>query len=400
MGKLWKTFVLLGGLFYGSGLAQAQNVSEAQCFWLEGDYLLWFINKSPSNTALVTTSTTPDIALSNGTLGQPGTTQLFADDDISHHGFSGFRVRGGTAVDANVPMEFGFFWIEQGNTHFAGSSDPTGNPVLGRPVFAAQDAVAAETVYLSSFPGLATGSIAVTSSVRLFGGDASVVQRIWTGPHLRFDMSAGFRYLQLDDNLNITSTTTPISTDFTAFYAGNPFSVGGTSIVHDQFNTRNRFFGGQIAARSVFDFSQTFTGLFVEMRGKLNIGATEGTAHINGFSTLLQRGAPPTILQGGILAVPSNIGRFSQQRFAVIPEGTIMVGQEITNWLRISVGYDFLYWSRVTRPGTLLNRSVDTQQVVTDPNYNPPASSGQPALIFHDKSFWAQGLMVGLSITY
>jgi hypothetical protein len=115
---------------------------------------------------------------------------------------------------------------------------------------------------------------------------------------------------------------------------------------------------------------------------------------------LLQPGAGPTILQGGILAVPSNIGRFSQQRFAVIPEGSVAIGQEITNWLRISVGYDFLYWSRVTRPTNLLNRSVDTQQVVTDPNYNPLAGSTQPPFIFHDRSFWAQGLSVGLSITY
>ena len=29
MGKLWKTFVLLAGLLYGSGLAQAQNASHA-----------------------------------------------------------------------------------------------------------------------------------------------------------------------------------------------------------------------------------------------------------------------------------------------------------------------------------------------------------------------------------
>jgi hypothetical protein len=427
MRKLWKTFILLGGLLCGSGLAQAEETGstdpcttapwstagscagwqaeqtcshEPGCFWLQGEYLLWFINKSPSNTPLVTSSTTPDINLSNGTLGQPGTTVLFSDDNISHHGFSGFRVRGGTAADCTIPMECSFFWIEQGNTQFSASSDPTGTPVLGRPAFAAQNAVSAETVYLSSFPGLAVGNITVASSTRLFGGDASVVQRVWTGPHLRLDLSGGFSYLELHDDLTITSSNTPISTDFTAFYANSPFSVGGTTIVTDQFNTRNRFYGGQIGARAVFDFSQTFTSLFVELRGKLNIGATEGTAHVNGFSTLLQPGAGPTILQGGILAVPSNIGRFSEQRFAVIPEGSISIGHDITSWLRVSVGYDFLYWSRVTRPTNLLNRSVDTQQVVTDGNYNPSGASNQPPFVFHDRSFWAQGVSFGLSISY
>jgi hypothetical protein len=374
--------------------------NEPGCFWLQGDYLLWFINKSPGNIPLVTSSTTPDPVLSNGTLGQPGTTTLFSDDNISHHGFSGFRVRGGTAVDCTIPLEASFFWIEQGNTQFAAGSDSTGTPVLGRPIFAAQPVLSAETVYLSSFPGLATGTIAVATSTRLLGADASYVQRIWTGPHLRFDLTAGFQYLELHDDLSITSTNTPISSNFTAFFANSPFSVGGTTIVKDQFNTRNQFYGGQIGGRAVFDFSQTFTGLFVELRGKLNIGATEGTAHINGFSTLLQSGAPPTILQGGILAVPSNIGRFSEQRFAVIPEGSISIGHEITSWLRLSVGYDFLYWSRVARPGNLLNRSVDTQQVVTDPNYNPPGSSNQPPLTFHDRSFWAQGVSFGLTINY
>src|SRR5262249_44782468 len=114
----------------------------------------------------------------------------------------------------------------------------------------------------------------------------------------------------------------------------------------------------------------------------------------------LPTSGPSVTLPGGLLAVASNTGRFSHQRFALVPTGSIKVGHDITDCIRITVGYDFLYWSRVSRPGGSIDRHVDTRQVVTDVNYNPAFRASQPGLDFQDRSFWAQGLSVGLSFSY
>ena len=71
--------------------------------------------------------------------------------------------------------------------------------------------------------------------------------------------------------------------------------------------------------------------------------------------------------QGGLLTVPgTNIGRFSQSRFAVVPEIGLNLGYQVTQRMKVFVGYNFLYplgSPRVPargsgRPGALARRGV------------------------------------------
>jgi hypothetical protein len=61
------------------------------------------------------------------------------------------------------------------------------------------------------------------------------------------------------------------------------------------------------------------------------------------------------------------------------------------------VGYNFLYWSNVIRPGNQVDR-------VINPNLLPPANGlggpNRPTFEFHGSDFWAQGVSFGLEFRY
>ena len=59
-----------------------------------------------------------------------------------------------------------------------------------------------------------------------------------------------------------------------------------------------------------------------------------------------------------MFAQPTNIGHYSRNVFAVVPEVGLSVGFEVTAWLRLSLGYNFLYWSDVVRPGEQIDRVI------------------------------------------
>jgi hypothetical protein len=109
-----------------------------------------------------------------------------------------------------------------------------------------------------------------------------------------------------------------------------------------------------------------------------------------------------TRFAGGLLALPSNIGHFARDRFAVVPELGVNVGFQLTNHLRAFAGYNFLYWSSVLRPGDQIDRGLNELAI---PNFGsqpgtPAGDSRRPAVPFRDSDFWAQGVNFGLEFRY
>ena len=99
---------------------------------------------------------------------------------------------------------------------------------------------------------------------------------------------------------------------------------------------------------------------------------------------------------GGLLALPSNIGRFSRDRFGLIPEVNLNVGYQLTDHLRLFVGYDILYWSNVVRPGDQISRSINPTQQLGGTLMGVAAPLPQ----FHTTDFWAQGVSLGLDLQF
>jgi hypothetical protein len=116
---------------------------------------------------------------------------------------------------------------------------------------------------------------------------------------------------------------------------------------------------------------------------------------INGFQERTRPGLPPAVFQGGLLAVGPNLGHFTRERCSVVPEVTANIGYWLTPNLKAFVGYNFIYWTNVIRPGDQIDRVVDLSFV---PNAPPTAPSGQlrPKPLFNQSDLWITGLQFGV----
>src|SRR5260370_37355575 len=99
------------------------------------------------------------------------------------------------------------------------------------------------------------------------------------------------------------------------------------------------------------------------MAGKIAAGPNLETLKIGGFTSVTDQFGTVTTGSQGLYAQPSNIGQRSHTVFAYLPEGTANFGWEPTTWLRLQVGYTFMYLNKVIRPGDQIDRVVNIQPV-------------------------------------
>jgi hypothetical protein len=96
----------------------------------------------------------------------------------------------------------------------------------------------------------------------------------------------------------------------------------------------------------------------------------------------------------------ANIGRFSQDKFAVVPEVGLNIGWQATERMKLFVGYNFLYLSSALRPGGAIDPRLDAARV---PNLLPPGSGAplagviRPAPQFNTDGYFIQGISFGMS---
>ena len=137
---------------------------------------------------------------------------------------------------------------------------------------------------------------------------------------------------------------------------------------------------------------------------QLGIGVNHETVTIDGFQIFTPPpggGQPVFDNRGGLLALRgANIGRFTQDHFSVVPEVNLNVGYQLTPALRAFVGYNFLYWNNVVRPGTEIDTVIDATRV---PNFLPPGlmvpplNPPRPMVRFQQTDFWAKASILGWS---
>jgi hypothetical protein len=365
---------------------------EPQClFWVSGEYLLWTIKDAPLHEPVVTTG--PPGTL--GALTTPGTSVLQGSSNVDLGTFSGLRGTVGFAGPGGIlGMEASGFLLEKRLKNFSAASDTTGSPVLARPVINAQTGL--EDSFLIAAPGAFSGSITTAITNRLWGAELNLNGSLYRSSCWSVDLLAGGRYLNLEENFDVGETTTLLSGGIAGF-AGMPLVPGQTIAVSDHFGTQNQFYGGQIGAQAEYRY-QCF---FVYAMGKVGFGSNHETVNIVGSTSLLNTvNQAIAVSPGGLLAVASNSGLFSRNEFAVVPEGAINVGYQITPQVTASVGYTFMYWSDVVRPGDQISRTVNPGLVPSSLAFGQAVGPAQPTFAFRHSDFWAQGLTVGVSFRY
>jgi hypothetical protein len=351
---------------------------------------VWWLRKAPSAGPLLTIGSENDAI--PGALGQPGTLPLFGDR-FSDHNYSGLRFNVGVALNSDLALEGNYFALERRTVGISLASDANGSPLIARPVI--NDLAGLQESYSTSFPGLFAGQSTILARTQLQGFEINAAYGLSRGEGNSLTVIAGFRYVDLWEGLLFADSLTPLTTDVLTFQGAsvNPPSTVGD---FDGFRTRNHFYGGQIGAR----WQSTFGPVEVGVVGNIALGATDQRVDIAGSSALFTPGAAPTVVPGGILAQPTNMGSHSRNVFSVVPELGVNVGWKVTPWLTANVGYTFLYWSDVVRPGAQIDSRINPVNVPTDQNFGQGAAGGHPLFDFHTSDFWAQGFNFGVELRF
>src|SRR5262249_46336672 len=240
--------------------------------------------------------------------------------------------------------------------------------------------------FANAIPDFRVGGTTITSSTRLWGAEFNLTNKLVENGCVGACWLLGFRYLDLNEDVAINQQETAINDTNVAF--GVPFPNNSISVT-DHFRGHNEFYGAQVGIRAAACWRQ----LFFAVQGKVALGDMREIITIDGNSTLQNAtaangsqvaGILPTSIAVGRFASPSHIGRHFEDRVAVIPEFEGRLGIQLHPCVLAFVGYNFLYMSRVTRPGDQIDRNLDLTQIPTAFEFAPGTTgTGNPRVLFN-----------------
>ncbi|RMF37076.1 MAG: hypothetical protein D6753_18260 [Planctomycetota bacterium] len=358
-------------------LASACNTCRPST-WFGAESLLWFGQKQEAPPIITTAPmTTVPIA------GNPGvTTQFGGEDGIDFGLLPGFRLSGGRYLDACQKIGVGgrIYGILPAQSDYSITSN-NGDPSVGLPFFNADPNVLADSAQLIAYHDgnqlQWSGSATVRADMEMYGSDGSLHLLLARSCDHRVDMLAGYTYNNLKSSIDLR--TTRVNS-----FTGDLIPDGTIFRSTDLFETENEFNGAHLGIlSSVVRNRMTFNTL-----AKVSFGNMHQWGQIAGSSEQ-EFGGTVTPGSGGFFAQPSNIGSFSRNRFAFIPELGINAAYCIRPNVKLSVGYTFMYWSSVALAGEQMSSIVDPTQTVSQPS--PTNAIG---------SYWMQGIDLGTTITF
>ncbi len=403
--------------FYDDGqpdLEHCQYVPSSQ-FWIRADYLSWWTNGNQL-PALITTGLAADAV--PGALGQPGTNVLFGGGVANSDTRSSYRMTLGYWGDTYrvLGMEADYFDLGGASANFSQTSN--GSVILARPFF---DVISgSEGAQLIAHPVTGAPGLGVVGTVTAHASDyfESVGVRMRRNLRayttcqsrdcidfpgcpqcnearacgrrtrtFRLDMIGGYRYYRLNDGVTISENT--VLTE-----AHGVVPAGVVIDVRDSFHATNEFNGGELGLLA--DYRRGRWSM--ELLAKFALGNNRRTVLIDG-RTVTMGAAPgdtPVVTQGGLLALPTNMGRHIRNDFTIIPQFGAELGYQLTHGMRFFAGYNLLYWSQTARAGDHIDTNVDQRNI-------PPPMAGatpSPAFTSRDTAFWAQGLNLGVELRY
>ena len=336
---------------------------EYLMWWRKGSHLPPIIGTSPPGTPLNNASV----------IGTPGYKTLYGDSQAGQTMQNGGRVTIGVWLDPqhNVGLGGRFFGLGGGTQTFNISSNSTGSPILGRPFFDVD--LNRENAVLIAYPGLARGSIHTTYTNQFLGAEVFGKIMLEENCKRRFDLVGGYQFYRLDDTFRVNSTTTNI--DPNGF-----FPLGTTVDSRDRFRAYNQFHGGSFGLQS----TRCRGRWSILTLGKLAIGNMRQSILIDGSSTLTVPGVGSATQNGGVLALPSNIGNHVRDRFCFVPEFNTNLSYQLSQHVSVSIGYNLIWFSNVVTSTDQIDRNISRSQ-----------ATPQPAFSFREQNYWVQGMNFG-----
>lgn len=433
-----RTFILgLIGLFTVNVPVDAQAAADennvcceencqASLFWVRGEFIIWDVKSQPIPVPLLTKGSFSDAI--PGAIGEPRTHIELGHENFDLTWQTGVRVTIGSWFNENQQMGLEASYLlspDIKKDRFRDTSGLPGSDNFAVPIFDVTgifglNGIPGETVFLlagplDGEPGF-FGHFRLEVSTRLEGAEFNGIARLynWDCEDVHLDLLGGFRWFQLSEYLKFDGETNSVP-QFTGPAAFFNFK--------DRFRTLNNLFACQFGLRLLYNFCQWhFEGTVKLGAGKMyqhaRIHGSSRTSNGNVFFETL--GTAGTKLEGGIFTQPTNIGTYDKKgKWAPLIETDLQIGYHFTDFLEVFVGYSFIWFDHVIRPGDLIDRKINTTEttlaeasretvgVGTGPipfgtSGPAPLPRGRkvPKARFKTTEFWAQGLNIGLNFTF
>jgi Putative beta barrel porin-7 (BBP7) len=361
--------------------------SRSSDYWLSMDSLLWF-GQRRNTPALITTSAQGVLPIA----GAAGVTSEFGGaDGVTSGLLTGYSLSGGKYIDSCQKIGvggrvFGIFQNSQSRTIASDGSTSIGIPLFnlgGLPI--ANAGVGVEDAYLVAFQNgntpVSSGTVTARADLNMIGAEASTYFLLGRSCDHRIDFVSGYTYNKLKDSVSLTSSVTDL-------FTGNLVPNGTVFDSNDLFAAENEFHGAHLGVLS----SVVHKRITLSTLAKVSFGNMTQNVGIRGSLNQTFNGSQT--FPGGIFTQESNIGEYSRNRFAFLPEMRVKMGYALSDCLKINVGYSFMYWSSVALAGNQIDRTIDFSQNLGG------GTANRPGFNFVDSGYWMQGVDVGLAWTF
>lgn len=368
-------------------------------FYFRGEYLLWDTRDQRLPSLMRNFPVPIAVPALGNRVAFNFTTQpvLPAGMSLNDTERSGSRLTLGSWFDADHSFgaEISFFQLERStvssranqmnnlelNTPFFTTFSQT-VPGLTQPLF---------TTVPSTLPGTLSVTIAASGSTRLWGAEANVRCQSCSFGGTTFELLGGFRYVDLRESLFVAGDLS-LSPSGPLFVNGTPITIPASmSSTSDLLFTNNQFFGPQVGT----SFETYINRLSIRGDAKIALGGWHQSVTLAGVT----RTNDGTVNVGGQLVAPLDIGTHSRTRYGVVPELGVHAGYQLSNNLKIFVGYTFVYFQNVARPGDQIG-ATSNQTLIRFADRTTFATVQQPAFRFTERDIWAQGVNFGMEFRY
>jgi Putative beta barrel porin-7 (BBP7) len=330
--------------------------------WFGAEYLGWRLDGNPL-PPLVSAGpvTTPPADVAQ--LDDPDTVILAGDEMVNDDWRSGYRIAGGFWLESSHTFGGGADYFDAGNDDFDFVSPQDPALVVGRPFFNSETGL--DDLQLISAPNELDGTVEVDSNDDFQGAGVTFNGSLWRDGDPRWseissDISllGGYRYYTYDTSLSVIERLTVLPGTLT------PLVPGTTFLLQDSFRTQNEFHGGEIGLQA----SKHRGKWWLDGLSKIAIGAQRRAVIIDGQTIIdVPDGGVATAAGGLLTSEITNVGRYQDSDFVVIPEFRLGVGVKLARWLSVHGGYNVIIWSDVARAASHLPPGL-----AADPRNLPP----------------------------
>ncbi len=357
------------------------------------EYLVWDISNRSVKIPIGSMGANGSL----GVLGDQGASILDSGSQKYDSSAPGLKIAFGMWYDEEHSMgsDFNIMWMFSQSRGITQQGDPNGNTVISRPFF--DTLFGGENARLLSVPGFYNGGYSTKSEVRLWGAEINPFIVKIAGDNISsLYYQIGFKYLYLNESYTITDSTTSVNGSPVSFN-GVSYGQGFTTSIIDRVVASNNFYGGTLGLKWHAEANR----ISFDVTGKIALGGNEEVVDVYGSSRLLSSNRTLLSSPGGLLALPSNSGKFDTYKITAIPELNAAIGFKIVEGLTVHLSYNYLYMtSSVRAVDQLAYRNVNSGQVPTNPNFGLLGGVIAPARYLQRTEFSAQSIGLGATLSY